>query len=85
MGFCGWIVFGFLAGLLARAFLPGDQQMGFVKTTLLGIGGSFVGGALGSLLFGGNPLALHPSGFVGAVVGAVLLLVFGAWFFRQRR
>ena len=75
MGLCGWIVFGFLSGLVARALLPGQQQMGFVRTTLLGVGGSFVGGALGSLLWGHSLWHFHSSGFIGAVVGSVLLLV----------
>jgi len=76
MGICGWVVFGFLAGLVARAVLPGDQPMGFVRTTLLGVGGSFVGGAIASLLFGHPIMHLHPSGFIGAVIGSCLLLVF---------
>jgi len=82
MGICGWIVFGFLAGLVARAILPGEQEMGFVKTTLLGVGGSFVGGAIASLLFGHPIWHFHPSGFIGAVIGAALLLIF---FGRDRR
>lgn len=76
MGICGWLVFGFLAGLVARALFPGDQPMGFVRTTLLGVGGSFVGGAIASLLFGHPLWHLHPAGFIGAVIGAFLLLVF---------
>jgi uncharacterized membrane protein YeaQ/YmgE (transglycosylase-associated protein family) len=75
MGICGWIVFGFLAGLVARALMPGEQPMGFVKTTVLGVGGSFVGGAIASLLFGHPVTHLHPAGFIGAVIGSVLLLV----------
>ena len=75
MDICGWIVFGFLAGLVARAIFPGEQQMGFVRTTLLGVGGSFVGGAVASLIFGHSFGHFHPSGFIGAVIGAILLLV----------
>jgi uncharacterized membrane protein YeaQ/YmgE (transglycosylase-associated protein family) len=75
MGFCGWICFGFFAGLIARAVLPGDQQMGFVRTTLLGVAGSFVGGFLGAFLAGENPLEPRTSGFIGAVVGAVTILL----------
>ena len=82
MGLCGWIVFGFLAGLVARAIFPGEQQMGFIRTTLLGVGGSFVGGAVASLLFGHPFGHFHTSGFVGAVIGALLLLLF---FGRERR
>jgi uncharacterized membrane protein YeaQ/YmgE (transglycosylase-associated protein family) len=76
-GICGWIVFGFLVGLVARALMPGEQKMGFVRTTLLGVGGSFVGGLLASLLRGRFGF-FHPADFIGAVIGAVILLaVFG--------
>lgn len=76
---CGWIVFGFFAGLVARAILPGEQKMGFIRTTLLGIAGSFVGGAIAALLYGNNLFAFQPSGFIGAVVGAIILLASGLW------
>lgn len=81
MGICSWIIFGFLAGLIARAVLPGNQSMGLVKTTLLGIAGSFVGGGLAALLMGRNMLVLHASGLIGAVLGAIVLLVVGHWLF----
>jgi uncharacterized membrane protein YeaQ/YmgE (transglycosylase-associated protein family) len=77
MGLCGWIVFGFLAGLVARAIVPGNQGLGCLGTSLLGIGGAFVGGFLSALLFGGNWRDMEPSGFIGAVVGAALLLLIG--------
>lgn len=84
MGICGWICFGFFAGLVARAVLPGDQEMGFVRTTLLGVAGSFVGGFLGALLAGDDPLEPHSAGFVGAVLGAIAILV-AARLLRGRR
>lgn len=84
MGLCSWLVFGFLAGLIARALMPGEQRMGLIKTTLLGIAGSFAGGFVGSLILGHSPRVLHPSGFVGAVLGALLLLALGSWFFKRR-
>ncbi|HEX8434245.1 GlsB/YeaQ/YmgE family stress response membrane protein [Archangium sp.] len=74
MGLCSWIISGFLAGLIARALMPGRQGMGLIATTLLGIGGSFMGGFLASVLRGGSWRLLHPSGFIGAIVGAVVLL-----------
>jgi len=76
MGLIGWIIFGFLTGLVARAIFPGGQQMGFVRTTLLGVGGSFLGGAIGSVLFGHSIWHFHTSGFIGAVIGSLLLLMF---------
>lgn len=83
MGLCLWIVFGFLAGLLARAITPGQHRMGFIRTTLLGVVGSFVGGALGALISGRNVMVFEPSGFLGAVLGAVILLAFAGWMHRS--
>ena len=82
MGLCSWIVFGFFAGLLARAVLPGPQRMGFIRTTLLGIAGSFVGGLLVAVLRGRDPMIIEPSGFIGATIGALLLLILGHALFR---
>jgi uncharacterized membrane protein YeaQ/YmgE (transglycosylase-associated protein family) len=85
MGLCGWIVFGFLAGLVARAIVPGHQGLGCLATTLLGIGGAFTGGFLGALLTGGNWRGFEPSGFLGAVIGAIVLLAVGQAAFGGRR
>jgi uncharacterized membrane protein YeaQ/YmgE (transglycosylase-associated protein family) len=84
MGICGWIILGFIAGLLARAIMPGEQRMGFLRTTILGIAGSFVGGLLVGLLRGGDPLVIEPSGFIGATIGALVLLVLGHVLFRHK-
>ena len=69
----GTIVIGFFAGLLAKWLHPGKENMGFIMTILLGIGGSFlstyVGQALGLYQDG------QAAGFIGAVVGAILLPV----------
>ena len=67
------ILIGFLVGLVARAILPGRQKLGCLLTVLLGIGGAVVATWLG------HALNLYPPGhvahFLGAVVGAMLLLV----------
>jgi uncharacterized membrane protein YeaQ/YmgE (transglycosylase-associated protein family) len=68
----GWIVFGFLVGLIARGVVPGEQPMGCLGTILLGILGSFVGGAIGYLFQGGS--LFQASGWIGSVVGAIILL-----------
>ena len=69
-----FLLFGFVVGLIARALVPGNQGMGIVKTTLLGAVGSFVGGILGNLI-SGNPIgSIHSAGWIGSVVGAVVLL-----------
>jgi uncharacterized membrane protein YeaQ/YmgE (transglycosylase-associated protein family) len=75
IGFIISLIFvGIIAGFIGRALVPGRDPMGFVPTVALGIIGSFVGGFLGSLLFGGQ-LALRPSGILGSIVGAVIALL----------
>lgn len=72
------IVIGAIAGYLARLLVPGEDPMGFWGTVLLGIVGSFVGGFLGSLIFGGETL-LGPAGLIGSIIGAIIaLLVYNA-------
>ncbi|MGA9522015.1 MAG: GlsB/YeaQ/YmgE family stress response membrane protein [Myxococcaceae bacterium] len=84
MGLCGWIIFGFFAGLIARAVMPGDQKMGLIATTLLGVGGAFMGGFLTGLFFRGDLFSLRPAGFIGAVLGAALLLFIGGAMNKRR-
>jgi uncharacterized membrane protein YeaQ/YmgE (transglycosylase-associated protein family) len=69
------ILTGFVIGLLARVIMPGAGPMGFLLTTALGIGGSLVGGFIGSLISKPKEGApFHPAGFLMSVVGAVILL-----------
>jgi uncharacterized membrane protein YeaQ/YmgE (transglycosylase-associated protein family) len=74
MGIIWMIVVGFIVGLLARFFYPGAVALGFWMTTLLGIGGSIVGGVISSLLFKSTDGKFHPAGFVMSLLGALLLL-----------
>ena len=71
------LLFGLVAGALARLLVPGRDSMGIGGTILLGIVGSFVGGFIGFLLFGSdiNEGALQPSGIIGSVIGAVVALL----------
>jgi uncharacterized membrane protein YeaQ/YmgE (transglycosylase-associated protein family) len=69
-----FIVIGFLAGLIARALMPGKQQMGIAMTTLLGIIGSFVGGFFSSLVSGRNVSLFRPAGIIGSIIGALVVL-----------
>lgn len=85
MGICSWIIFGFFAGLIARALMPGRQAMGFIRTTLLGVAGAFLGGFASSLLQGTDPMVLRPAGFIGAVIGAIVVLMIGAFMGGSRR
>ena len=72
MQILGWIVFGFIAGVVAKLLMPGKDPGGFIITILLGIAGSLIGGFLGSLvgLKGGWWMS-----FALAVIGAMLLLM----------
>ena len=70
----GWIVFGFVVGVIARFLMPGPQPMGYIMTTILGVVGSFVGGAIGNAFHGGSLMDPAPSSWLGAIVGAVLVL-----------
>jgi uncharacterized membrane protein YeaQ/YmgE (transglycosylase-associated protein family) len=71
-----FIIIGLLAGLIARALMPGRQAMGLIATALLGMAGSLLGGFVGSLLRGGdgNFFALNPAGLIMSVLGAMLVL-----------
>lgn len=71
----GWIVFGFVVGLLARFFLPGPHPMGMFMTILLGVAGSFFGGMIANLVQGGDLLEGRSVGWIGSILGAILLLV----------
>ena len=73
MGIIGTIVIGFLVGLVARFVKSGDDSMGLIMTTILGIVGAFVGSYLGQLL--GIYQVGEPAGFIGAVVGAIIVLI----------
>ena len=68
------IIIGFIVGLLARFFYPGAVAMGFWMTTLLGIGGSLVGGLIGGLLFRSAEGKFHPAGIFMSIIGALILL-----------
>jgi len=78
MGILWTIIVGFLAGVVAKLLMPGkNEPSGFVLTTILGIVGAFVATYLGQALgwYGPNDGA----GFIGAIVGAVIVLaVWGA-------
>jgi uncharacterized membrane protein YeaQ/YmgE (transglycosylase-associated protein family) len=69
------IIVGFIIGLVARAVMPGVQHLGLIYTTLLGIGGSILGGLIGRLFSKPEPgAAFHPAGFILSIIGALILL-----------
>jgi uncharacterized membrane protein YeaQ/YmgE (transglycosylase-associated protein family) len=66
------IIIGFVAGLIAKLLMPGRDPGGFIITILLGIAGAFVATYLGQAV--GWYRADQGAGFIGAVVGAVIIL-----------
>jgi uncharacterized membrane protein YeaQ/YmgE (transglycosylase-associated protein family) len=69
-----FLIVGLIAGFIARALVPGPDPMGWLGTMILGIVGSFVGGTLAALVFGGT-LELSASGLVGSIIGAIIVLL----------
>lgn len=77
MSFIGIILIGLLVGVVAKLLTPGRDSGGFFVTILLGIAGAFVATFLGRALGIYGPA--DQAGFIGAVIGAILVLV--AWRF----
>ena len=73
MSIIGIIFIGLIVGLIARFLKPGNDSMGWIMTILLGVGGSV------AATYGGQALGIYKvgesAGFIGAVIGAVVLLV----------
>ena len=84
MGIIWTIIIGFVAGVIAKFIMPGDNEpSGFILTTILGIVGAFVATFLGQALGWYRPG--EGAGLIGAVVGAiVVLLAYGAIAVRRR-
>ena len=72
-GVIGWIVFGLIVGAIAKLLMPGRDPGGFIITILLGIAGAFVATYLGQAV--GWYRAGEGAGFIGAVVGAIIILL----------
>ncbi len=68
------IVIGAIAGFIARAVIPGKQDIGIGLTIALGIVGSVVGNLLGSLIFAPHRFELGTSGIIGSIIGAIIVL-----------
>lgn len=75
MGWLGLIIPGLITGAIARFLVPTGRRYGCLGTILLGIGGSFVGGTIASLL-AGDGFDVQTSGWIGSIVGAVIVLLF---------
>lgn len=83
MGILWTILIGFVAGLIAKFIVPGNREpAGFVLTTILGIVGAFLATFIGQAL--GWYQAGEGAGLIGAVVGAVLILLLWGGLSRRR-
>jgi uncharacterized membrane protein YeaQ/YmgE (transglycosylase-associated protein family) len=79
----GWVIFGLIAGAIARLIHPGRDSMGWLGTIMLGIVGSLLGGGLAYVLkLGTSPY--EPSGWILSIIGAIILLSLG-WFGTRTR
>ncbi len=85
MGIIGWILLGFLAGVIAKALMPGEERAGFFVTLLLGVAGALLGGFLATTLGLGDPIDefFDLSTWVAAVAGSLIIL-FGWNAIRER-
>ncbi|HZI66133.1 MAG TPA: GlsB/YeaQ/YmgE family stress response membrane protein [Thermoanaerobaculia bacterium] len=77
MGILGWILFGLVVGIVAKFIMPGRDPGGIIITIILGIVGALIGGFIGQALNLYEPG--EPAGFVGATLGAILVL----WIYRM--
>jgi len=74
MGIFWWIVFGLIAGIIAKMISPGKDPGGWIITILIGIAGAFVGGWIGTKLGWGSVDGFDLKSFLLAIGGALLLL-----------
>ena len=70
----GWCLFGLVVGAVSRFLLPGKDPMSWLMTGVTGVVGSFAFGLIFYLMFG-NEAGIQPAGFIGSVIGAVLVLI----------
>lgn len=75
MGIITWIIFGLIAGIVAKLIMPGRDPGGFIVTTLLGIVGAVIGGWIGSALGFGSVNQFDLRSLFVAVIGAIVLLL----------
>jgi uncharacterized membrane protein YeaQ/YmgE (transglycosylase-associated protein family) len=74
MGILAWIVFGLIAGALAKFIMPGNDPGGFIVTTIIGILGAVIGGFIGVQLGFNDVTGFDVRSFVIAIVGTLILL-----------
>jgi uncharacterized membrane protein YeaQ/YmgE (transglycosylase-associated protein family) len=81
----GWIIFGLIAGAIAKLLMPGKDPGGLVVTMLLGIAGALVGGFIGRALWGSAGVTGWGIGSFALAIGGAVLLLFLYRLFIGRR
>lgn len=86
MNILSWILFGLIAGGIAKLILPGKDPGGCLVTVLIGIVGAMIGGWIGTAVFGfGTVTGFNVRSLAIAVVGSIVLLLFYRMFLGKRR
>ena len=76
MEIISWIIFGLVAGAVAKFLMPGKDPGGFIGTIIIGIVGAFVGGLIANMTgFGAVSPGFNLTSFIFAVIGAIVLLI----------
>ena len=81
-GWIAWIIIGGLAGAVAKLLMPGKDPGGCIVTVLLGICGALLAGFLGQAM--GLDSAMNGAGFIGAIIGAFVILLIYRLLSRRR-
>ena len=74
MGFIWTVIVGLIVGAIARLIMPGAQDLGWIMTSLIGIGGSLVGGFVSSMIWKSPDGKFHPAGWIMSILGALVVL-----------
>ncbi|AUT96620.1 GlsB/YeaQ/YmgE family stress response membrane protein [Citrobacter freundii] len=74
MGILSWIIFGLIAGIIAKWIMPGKENVGIIVTIILGIVGAVVGGYISTFFGFGKVDGFNLGSFVVAVIGAIVVL-----------
>ncbi len=86
MSWLWMFIVGLVVGIVAKFLMPGKDPGGFIITAILGIAGMFLGGWLSHMIFNSTGPAgeIQPAGFIGGVIGALILLAIYRMFNRNR-
>lgn len=76
MEIISWIIFGLVAGAVAKFLLPGRDPGGFIGTIVIGVAGAFVGGLIANIIgYGAVSPGFNLRSFIFAVIGSIVLLL----------